>query len=143
MTAAKNATESTGYKTKARAELADLISHKKDKIFKASELAKELSNSSLSTVYRNLQLMEKTGFIQSFGTDENKEICYRYIGPGDCQNKIHLICRKCGKFFHLEGTTLQKVKKLIEKECGFYVNQQESCLFGYCSSCYGKESQQP
>ena len=44
MTAAKNATESTGYKTKARAELADLISHKKDKIFKASELAKELSS---------------------------------------------------------------------------------------------------
>jgi Fur family ferric uptake transcriptional regulator len=86
--------------------------------------------------------MEKNGYIQSFGTDENKEICYRYIGPGDCQNKIHLICRKCGKFFHLEGDALQKIKKSILKECDFYVNQQESCLFGYCSRCYQKENPQ-
>ena len=122
------------YKTQTRQMILDCMIENPDRIFKASELAKSLPTISLSTIYRNLSRLEKAGVVQIVGAEENKELQYRYTGPGRCQAKMHLVCKECGKFFHLEGPAL-KVLELSVQRSGFELDQQQSVLLGRCSGC--------
>lgn len=122
------------YKTQTRQMIMDYMAENPDRIFKASEIAKSLPEVSLSTIYRNLSRMEKAGIVQIVGADDNNELRYRYTGPGQCEEKMHLVCKECGKFFHLEGPAL-KVLQLSVQRSGFELDQQQSVLLGRCSGC--------
>jgi len=122
------------YKTQTRQKIMDYMAENPDRIFKASEIAKSLPEVSLSTIYRNLSRMEKAGVVQIVGADDNNELRYRYTGPGQCEEKMHLVCKECGKFFHLEGPAL-KVLQLSVQRSGFELDQQQSVLLGRCSGC--------
>ena len=122
------------YKTQTRQMIMDYMAENPDRIFKASELAQSLSEVSLSTIYRNLSRLEKAGMIQIVGAAENNELQYRYTGPGRCEEKMHLVCKECGKFFHLEGPAL-KVLQLSVQRSGFELDQQQSVLLGRCAGC--------
>ena len=123
------------YKTQTRVKIMDFMANNPDRIFKASEIAQSLPTVSLSTIYRNLDRLEKQGMVQIVGAEENNELRYRYIGPSCCQAKMHLICKKCGKFFHLDGPALKILLFSVQKLNGFIVDQQESVLLGYCAEC--------
>lgn len=122
------------YKTQTRQMIMDYMAENPDRIFMASEIAKSLSEVSLSTIYRNLSRLEKAGIIQIVGAAENNELQYRYTGPGRCEAKMHLVCKECGKFFHLEGPAL-KVLQLSVQRSGFELDQQQSVLLGRCAGC--------
>ena len=62
----------------------DCMAENPDRIFKASEIAKNLPEISLSTIYRNIARLEKAGVVQIVGADDNNELQYRYTGPGRC-----------------------------------------------------------
>ena len=122
------------YKTQTRQKIMDFMAENPDRIFKASEIAQSLPEVSLSTIYRNLSRMEKAGVVQIVGAADNNELQYRYTGPGRCEEKMHLVCKECGKFFHLEGPAL-KVLQLSVQRSGFELDQQQSVLLGRCSGC--------
>jgi len=126
--------ETVEYKTQARQMILDYMAENPDRIFKASGIAQNLPEVSLSTIYRNLARMEKAGVVQIVGADDNNELQYRYTGPGRCEEKMHLVCKECGKFFHLEGPAL-KVLQLSVQRSGFELDQQQSVLLGRCSGC--------
>ena len=86
------------YKTQTRQMILDFMAGNPDRVFKASEVAKKLPSISLSTIYRNLSRLEKSGCVQVVGADDNKELQYRYTGPGKCQEKMHMVCKNCVKF---------------------------------------------
>ena len=90
---------------------------------------------SLSTIYRNLSRLEKAGLVQIVGAEENKELQYRYTGPSKCQAKMHLVCKECGKFFHLEGPALKMLQLSVQRVSGFELDQQQSVLLGRCAGC--------
>ena len=123
------------YKTQARQQILDCIVENPDRIFKASDLAQSLPSVSLSTIYRNLARLEKAGVVQIVGAEENNELQYRYTGPGRCQAKMHLVCKDCGKFFHLEGPALKMLMLSVQRLNGFTLDQQQSVLLGHCAVC--------
>lgn len=129
-----NPEEKVEYKTQARQMIMDYMAENPDRIFKASGIAQSIPEVSLSTIYRNLSRLEKAGVIQIVGADDNNELQYRYTGPGRCEEKMHLVCKECGKFFHLEGPAL-KVLQLSVQRTGFELDQQQSVLLGRCSGC--------
>ena len=126
------------YKTQSKQQILDFMVGNPDRIFKASEIAKSLPEISLSTVYRNLSRLEKAGLIQIVGAAENNELQYRYTGPGRCEAKMHLVCKDCGKFFHLDGPALKMLQLSVQRVSGFELDQQQSVLFGRCAGCSGK-----
>ena len=126
------------YKTQTRQMIMDFMAENPDRIFKASEIAKSLSEVSLSTIYRNLSRLEKAGMIQIVGAAENNELQYRYTGPGRCEEKMHLVCKECGKFFHLEGPALKVLQLSVQRVSGFELDQQQSVLLGRCAMCSGR-----
>ncbi len=123
------------YKTQTRQMILDCMIENPDRIFKASELAQSLPTISLSTIYRNLSRLEKAGVVQIVGAEENKELQYRYTGPGRCQAKMHLVCKECGKFFHLDGPALKMLQLSVMRVNGFELDQQQSVLLGRCAGC--------
>ena len=113
----------------------DFMVKNPDRIFKASDIAQDLPSVSLSTIYRNLSRLEKAGIVQIVGAEENKELQYRYTGPSKCQAKMHLVCKICGKFFHLDGPALKMLQLSVQRIKGFELDQQQSVLFGRCAGC--------
>ena len=113
----------------------DFMVKNPDRIFKASDIAQDLPSVSLSTIYRNLARLEKAGIVQIVGAEENKELQYRYTGPSKCQAKMHLVCKECGKFFHLEGPALKMLQLSVQRVSGFELDQQLSVLPGRCAGC--------
>ena len=123
------------YKTQTRQMIMDLIAKNPDRIFRASDIALALPKVSPSTIYRNLSRLEKTSIVQIVGAEENKELQYRYTGPGSCESKMHLVCKDCGKFFHLEGPALRILQHSVARLNGFELDNQQSVLLGHCASC--------
>lgn len=123
------------YKTQTRQVIMDFMVKNPDRIFKASDIAQDLPSVSLSTIYRNLSRLEKAGFVQIVGAEENKELQYRYTGPSKCQAKMHLVCKICGKFFHLDGPALKMLQLSVQRVSGFELDQQQSVLLGRCAGC--------
>ena len=123
------------YKTQTRQTIMDYMVKNPDRIFKASDIAQNLPSVSLSTIYRNLARLEKAGFVQIVGAEENKELQYRYTGPSKCQAKMHLVCKVCGKFFHLDGPALKMLLISVQRVKGFVLDQQQSVLLGKCAEC--------
>ena len=131
----KRLKEKMEYKTQTRQQILDFMAENPDRIFRASELAQELPAISLSTIYRNLTRLEKAGIVQIVGAEENKELQYRYTGPSKCQAKMHLVCKVCGKFFHLDGPALKMLQLSVLRVKGFVLDQQQSVLLGKCAGC--------
>ena len=123
------------YKTQTRQIIMNYLVNNPDRIFKATDIAKNLPSVSLSTVYRNLSRLEKAGIVQIVGAEENKELQYRYTGPSKCQAKMHLVCKVCGKFFHLDGPALKMLQLSLLRVKGFVLDQQQSVLLGKCADC--------
>lgn len=123
------------YKTQTRQIIMDFMVKNPDRIFKASDIAQDLPSVSLSTIYRNLARLEKSGIVQIVGAEENKELQYRYTGPSKCQAKMHLVCKICGKFFHLDGPALKMLQLSVLRIKGFELDQQQSVLLGRCAGC--------
>ena len=69
------------YKTQTRQMIMDFMADNPDRIFKASEIAKSLSEVSLSTIYRNLSRLEKAGMIQIVGAAETGPAAVRAARP--------------------------------------------------------------
>ena len=123
------------YKTQTRQLILDLIAKNPDRIFRASDIARQLPSVSPSTIYRNLSRLEKSSVVQIVGAEENKELQYRYTGPGRCETKMHLVCKDCGKFFHLEGPALRILMHSVARLNGFQLDNQQSVLVGHCATC--------
>jgi len=113
----------------------DLIAGNPDRIFTVSDIVRKLPSISPSTIYRNLSRLEKSNTVQIVGAEENNELQYRYTGPGRCESKMHLVCKNCGKFFHLEGPALKLLMHSISRLNGFKLDQQQSVLLGHCAAC--------
>ncbi len=73
---------------------------------------KEIPNISPSTVYNNLQLLERLGFVRSFSVKGET----RY---DNVHKHINIVCSKSGKVFDLEpDEEVRKILELLARKAG-------------------------
>lgn len=102
-----------------------------DDIYKA--LADRFPNMSAATVYNNLRLFVKIGFV--------KELAY-----GDASSRFdfsntqhyHAICESCGKIVDLYYPVLDDVEMVAENLTGFQVSHHRMEVYGICPECQEK-----
>lgn len=98
------------------------------------DLSDRFPNMSVATVYNNLRLFTKVGFV--------KEMKY-----GDASSRFdfattehyHAICEKCGKIEDIYYPGLEDVKSVTEELTGFKVSSHRMEIYGLCSDCQEKE----
>lgn len=92
-----------------------------------AEVRKEISNISLGTVYRNLDELEKAGYIMKVAGKFQMD---RY--DGDVSVHAHFVCTNCGKIedYPISDTLAESIMKGKSKAKGFILN-----YFGLCDNC--------
>ena len=131
-----NKLKANGYKTTEQRKviLQILVSNNQNLISVENILSKSKEmnpKTNMSTVYRNLEILEKLDLLYKVMT-ENGITLYKLA----CCNKHHhhLICKGCGKTEVIDFCPLNSLMKL-SKEKNFNLTEHKLELYGYCKDC--------
>lgn len=96
-----------------------------DRIY--TDLQKEISTLSKTTVYNTLRVLVEAGLVRTVTIEDNEA---RY--DIECKNHGHFKCDSCGKIFdfHIDMDTLNSYD--LE---GFSINDKKVYFKGICNSC--------
>lgn len=128
--------KSNGYKmTSQREAILKIFIKNKGNFITAEKLfteVKELhSKTNLSTIYRNLDVLEKLNIVHKTPA-ENGNFLYLLI----CKNSHHhhIICKGCGKSEVLDYCPLNDIKTSLKNK-NFTLTEHKLELYGYCHDC--------
>ncbi len=132
-----------GYKTKLKAEIAELFRAREQELLSAADIYKILSERgvsiNLTTVYRNLDAMTADGELLRFTDGERGQTAYKYSGDGgSCRGHLHLRCTECGEVVHLDCGFMAEIEEHTKKSHGFSISCEQSILLGKCGKCSEK-----
>jgi Fur family zinc uptake transcriptional regulator/Fur family ferric uptake transcriptional regulator len=128
-----------GYKlTNQRKAILEVLFSHKNHFLSAEEIhlktQEKYAKTNFSTIYRNLELLEKLDLIHKINLDNNTAH-YELIHK-KCHHH-HIICKGCGKTEPIDFCPLEEIlSKLNHKDFSFTDHKFE--LYGYCSNCQKK-----
>ena len=125
--------------TRQRAAISALLENL-DEFRSAQELHDELRRRGegigLTTVYRTLQQMATSGSVDTLRTDTGESV-YRRCSD---HHHHHLVCRACGSTVEIQGGHVEAWAAEIAREHGFSDVSHTIEIFGICSDCVAKAS---
>ena len=125
------------YSTRQRDLLLSYLEAHADEQMSIQKIASDLEEQKVSSsaVYRNLFELEKENRVKRCIRDNSREVLYQYIDLPECRSSLHLMCRVCGRMFHLEPEQTNKLVEHVEKAQGFVIDKSETILYGVCKDC--------
>ena len=90
---------------------------------------------SRGTVYRNLNLLEKTGDIISIEVPGGNRFDRR------CDPHAHVICCSCGAVCDAMVEHDHTLDGMVERQTGYIITRHETLFYGICPSCQEKKVQ--
>ncbi|MDW7667190.1 MAG: Fur family transcriptional regulator [Bacillota bacterium] len=124
-----------GYKlTRQRKVLIDIFIKKRDLFLSVEDIQNEINkngmNLDLSTIYRNLSVLENSNLICKI----QKENSNLYKIRTTKKHHHHLICKGCGKAVTFEYCPTDVFTSIAEKN-GYTFTDDKIELYGYCNKC--------
>jgi Fur family ferric uptake transcriptional regulator len=89
---------------------------------------------SLSTVYRNLNLLKELGLISELHLDQE----HHHYELRDAAEHYHLICTDCGQVVEFDSPLVRKLMNQVSGENGFLIERVHIDLVGLCARCCAK-----
>ena len=96
-----------------------------------AEVQRTASGVNLSTIYRNLEVLEEVGLVS-----------HAHIGHGaptyhavDDHVHIHLVCDKCEKVQSIDASIAEDFLDELRRSTGFVTDVSHVSLHGMCSDC--------
>ena len=86
-----------------------------------------------STIYRTLELLERTGCVFKSELDEHS--IYHHAEDG---HHHHLVCSNCGKTINCEEDIFAPVERLLQEKHGFQIDFKHIVMSGLCEECRSK-----
>ena len=96
------------------------------------EIVKKHSEIGLTTVYRTLKLLNKSGLAAERVFADNLT---RYEPLSADDHHDHLICMHCGSITEFENPKIERLQERIAGEFGFRTVSHKMELYGYCHKC--------
>lgn len=126
--------------TKQRKTIFDFLRNNLHRQFTVKQMQSSLASEfiSLSTLYRNLKILEKDGYIKCSlkNTNLGNEVLYQYISKENCSSHIHAICTICENTFHLEHSEESLINNSLLNSHGFFVDNNKTVIYGVCKDCH-------
>lgn len=130
------------YRTKYRDFIIDYMKKNQDHRLCAKDiyhaLIQEGFHINLVTVYRNLDKLSQQGLLQKHTLSEEDCTYYQYAHNEACNQHLHLLCKKCGRIYHLECSFMDTIRNHLLEEHGFMIDCKDSTLVGLCRECREK-----
>jgi Fur family ferric uptake transcriptional regulator len=96
-----------------------------------AEVQRTASGVNLSTIYRNLEVLEEVGLVT-----------HAHIGHGaptyhavDDHVHIHLVCDRCGDVRSIDAAIAESFLDQVRDDTGFVTDISHVALHGLCASC--------
>lgn len=96
-----------------------------------SAVRRRFPDVNLSTVYRNLEMLEDLGYVSHSHLGHTPGMYHAVDRPGH----QHLVCRRCGKVDEIPVESLASVRDTIREQRGFEVDVTHFAMFGLCRRC--------
>lgn len=90
---------------------------------------------SLSTVYRNLNLLKELGLISELHLDQE----HHHYELRDAKDHYHLICSKCDRVVEFHSPRVGKLMDQISGDNNFLIERVHIDLVGLCGDCGGRK----
>ena len=99
-----------------------------------TELLHRQGEVGLTTVYRQLERLEKAGKVHKLVTDTGAkyQFCTCAASGRDC---FLLKCEKCGTVQHVDCSRLAPLYRHLEEEHGFAIDAHRTLFYGLCRRC--------
>jgi Fur family ferric uptake transcriptional regulator len=88
-----------------------------------------------STVYRTLELLERSGCVYKSEMDDH--VIYHHAEEG---HHHHLVCEQCGRSIECDEAVTAPLEKSLQKRYGFEVHLQHLIVTGLCPDCRKKRA---
>jgi Fur family ferric uptake transcriptional regulator len=85
----------------------------------------------ISTVYRNLELLEELGLVRHAHLTDRAPTYHSTAVP----DHVHLVCRACGKITELAPETIAPLTAALETDYDFKTDVGHLTIFGTCTTC--------
>ena len=136
-----NKVKSSGYKlTKSREAIIKVLFDSNNKMLSVEEILKitkkNCNNINITTIYRNLNILESIGLIHKIISD-NGVFLYKIL----CNDSHHhhLICNYCGKVESIDFCPLQNYINISNSK-KFELTDHKLELYGLCENCIKKNA---
>ena len=88
-----------------------------------------------STVYRTLDLLEKSGCILK--SEIGGHFIYHHTEDG---HHHHMVCRSCGKSIDCNEDIFFEIKNILAKQYDFQADLKHMMVSGLCKECRSKKN---
>ena len=88
-----------------------------------------------STLYRLIKGLREEGRVRRFVQNDSRKARYQIVCYDNCDSHLHLRCLGCGKLFHMDESVSGELLKKISSCNNFWVDEEETVLYGRCSVC--------
>ena len=127
------------YRTEQKKILMDFLSQNRDRSLTIDEITAGVESSGTtlarSTVYRLVSRLVEDGALRKFVKSDARAASYQLAACEHCESHLHLKCVECGKLFHMDEEISDELVSKIRACSAFSVDEEESVLYGKCSSC--------
>src|SRR3954471_14796654 len=96
-----------------------------------AEVRKKSSALNVSTVYRNLEVLEELGLLRHAHISDRAPT---YHSVRDHEH-FHLVCRNCRKVISVDPDVLNPLPARLEADHGFVADVGHLTVFGSCKDC--------
>jgi Fur family ferric uptake transcriptional regulator len=100
------------------------------------QLNKKGKDISRATVYRTLELLERSGLVSKIQMQSGKHLYEHIFGH---EHHDHLICQKCGKIIEFYSEGIEELQRKVSSENNFKMTGHCLKIYGICSDCQKKE----
>ncbi len=96
-----------------------------------------------TTAYRYLESLAEQGEVRKYQNLRGITLYQHVADHAACSEHLHLMCKKCGRLYHVDCTLVRQMFRHISQDHGFELDPRESVLVGICGSCAekGKEEE--
>lgn len=121
--------------TEERKQIAEKV-FSQDSHFEAEELLfmlrSEGKNVSRATIYRTLELLVNSGFVQKVDFGDGYSL---YELSHGSPHHDHLYCRQCGQVIEFSNETIHEIQKQVCEAHDFKPTEFSHQIYGYCEQC--------
>ena len=99
----------------------------------ASQVQEQAPDVHISTVYRNLEELEKIGLV-----------VHSHLGHGPATFQLtteahgHLVCERCGGSYHADARMFAGLARKAKERYGFEIRPFHFSVLGLCEACRGE-----
>ena len=127
------------YNTRQKRELLSFLKNHDLQHYSVDDLVFEMQQQGekigRSTVYRFLETLAEQGSVRKYQNSRGVTLYQHVEDSGACDGHFHMMCRECGKLYHVSCELMSSLTNHISSHHNFQIDPRETTLVGVCARC--------